>query len=30
MPLLAATLVVLLGATPAAEDVPALLRARTE
>lgn len=29
MPLLASTLVVLLGATPQAEDVPTLLRART-
>ena len=29
MPLLASTLVVLLGATPQAEDIPTLLRART-
>jgi len=30
MPMLTPMLVVLLGATPPAEDVPALLRARTE
>jgi hypothetical protein len=29
MPLLVPTLIVLLGATPAVEDVPALLKART-